>query len=410
MPSWRLPLAVLTTALLLTTGCADDGSSTDRGRRDGQHAGKPTRPAFDPPRRFAQHASYYAQIEEYAVVGDAVAVVPTDGTSHSRRAVEVRGADGKKRHTLPLPFPESSYALYGLTTDKRQVLLLTGERVRHGTGTQRDRAQDTVVAHDVTTGRRLWQRVMDTHLGTDRSYPTIVAANDRAVLVGDDGMHGEQWLAVLDPATGRVRWQQDDTEPVGLDGGRVLGYRAGRLVALDVADGTQRWRGPRLHGTVSHQHHDVDGTGVVAVEERLEADPLSEDKVRVHLVDTATGRTLRRLDHSWTCLADRAPVAVCEQDPEGDEETPPALAAYDTRSGEELWRIDDSTPDRVVPRLLDVRGKLVYAATPDTTVTLDLRTGKDRDTNLGIEEFQHVGPGFAVVYDSDMIVVFPATR
>lgn len=405
MRSWRLPLAVVTTAALLATGCSSDSGdatpSTDRtGDGKPRRSATPTLPTYDPPREFAAEptlsTSLYTE-DEYVILGDAVVYRAKDDPDH----LLVSGLDGRQRASLSHPFVDQpAFTFHGLATDDQQLVFAGGQRTIEGTGTQKDRVEQLVVAYDARSGEKLWQRVLMPDATKQQTAFDIVAADPNTVLVSGVYLTDEHpGTVALDPQTGEIRWRQENLVTTGLHDGRAIGHtfvddtlvsgETYQVVAHHAENGKRQWRGPRLADRLgSFEAPQVDGD-VTAVRGTV---PGGDEK-RTYLVDSATGKTVKRLNGEWRCAAHRQPVVLCRTH---DMTLAPALIALDATSGEERWRIDQDSQDREVPALLAVRENLAYVANDDV-LTLDLRTGKDRDTNLDVPDVTEVLPGHVVV-------------
>ncbi|MFC7044079.1 PQQ-binding-like beta-propeller repeat protein [Halobacteriaceae archaeon GCM10025711] len=136
-----------------------------------------------------------------------------------------------------------------------------------------------VYAVDAASGEEQWSYT--------RSYPkflTLLGVVDGLALVvtSDDalGPTGESLLA-LDAATGEVRWTAEvgDSQGVAIGAGAVYVAAYRRLYAIDLADGTERWRRDFEGGTV--------GPGFAG--DTVFAGSEDYDSPAVHAFDPATG-------------------------------------------------------------------------------------------------------------------------
>lgn len=158
-----------------------------------------------------------------------------DGDDHALAAVALR--DGREQWRVSLPNPPSTPPTHGGHDDPPRVYLATGRESLHGRGSE-------LLAIDPTRGEREW--TFDT---TEDRFVYPLATSDERVFVGrrDDqlGPDGE-YLYALDVDDGTERWREgagdaaDDGHAVRRGVLVVKTHR--RVRAFEPTSGEERWR------------------------------------------------------------------------------------------------------------------------------------------------------------------------
>ncbi|MCD9143750.1 outer membrane protein assembly factor BamB family protein [Streptomyces albireticuli] len=292
--------------------------------------------------------------------------------------------------------------------DVAQAPRLTGDKVigaftttEEGGGTYADRRALTVVALEAGTGATLWTR--EIALGTaggaggdgEDPDPTAVArvvgADDRHVLVASDAPGYSETpplSALLDTATGRVVWTDTDFEGVDLERSVAVGVRDdGDFVGRSTTDGAQLWKRDLRLGEARTADP---GPGLTWADGVGPGGSL--------LLDPTSGTT--RLDSGDTsldaCRYDGGSITVCAgSDGSGDA----SVWAVDVRDARVLWRLPDRPAGRIAPEVTAAWHGVVYAQA-DQAMTLDARTGRDLDPDVGLVSPALVNDGYGLVYDA----------
>lgn len=287
----------------------------------------------------------------------------------------------------------------------RTLVLSTLVTEKAGTGTTASRAMLELMATDADTAKKAWFAEID--LGAsdhtlDRRLSSAVLgrSGDTVVVSAFDKIFG------IDLKTQKHAWTAKGTyeqrRGAAVVGDMVVAVRSGEffrgtVVGLRPADGSEAWVSPRTGDAVSTAGTDA----VMAMEDGEEYTTVP------HLLDAATGKIRRVLPEEAPgsdCRYDGTSVAVCARGEFGEGE----LAAYDFKTGKELWRLPDEAGTRVVPNVTLVQEGLVYAFTDNGPTVLDAATGEDKEAQPGIAPYAtdgHVGLGLDFDTDEDQYVV-----
>ncbi|WP_225664764.1 outer membrane protein assembly factor BamB family protein [Streptomyces sichuanensis] len=290
-----------------------------------------------------------------------------------------------------------------------QAPRLTGDKVigaftttEEGSGIYADRRGITVVALDAGTGATLWTRAISVGKDTDpTAVPHVVGADAQHVLVASDAPGYSETpplSALLDTRTGRVVWTDTGFEGVDLEPSVVVGVRDdGDFVGRSTTDGAQLWKRDLRLGEARTSDP---GPGLTWADGAEAGGTL--------LIDPATGAT--RLDSGDTsldeCRYDGWNTTVCAG---ADSSGGASVWAVDVRSARVLWRLPDEAADRVAPEITAVWHGVVYAQA-GRAMTLDVRTGRDLRTDIGLVSPAMVNDGYGLVYDATAraIDVYPS--
>ncbi len=225
---------------------------------------------------------------------------------------------------------------------------------------------------DANTGRDrhlLQLDALDTYLMSNRSsharvlYPAI--DGDRIILSTYGKGHGTPtgWIYAIDLPTGKVQWKVDfpggpDLIPI-IAGDRVLAGGAGRVLALNLADGKQLWE-CRLSGSAEITEGPL-LAGTYAV--------ISEQKV--HAIDVAKGTLLWSTPFSGRPILQGEGDRLIYSDFRGLFIRREWLVALDAKTGKQAWEL--KLGESRIPWIQE--GK-VLCNSEATLMALDLATGK----------------------------------
>ncbi|MCF3103148.1 PQQ-binding-like beta-propeller repeat protein [Streptomyces roseoverticillatus] len=278
-----------------------------------------------------------------------------------------------------------------------QAPRLTGNMVigafattKSGSGTYADRHGISVIAMEAGTGKTLWTREIATDNAAGAAVPHVVEADARHVLVAsyEQGYSETPPLsALLDTRTGRVIWTDADFKAVDLEESVAVGIRDdGDLAGKSTSDGKQQWKRDLQLGEIRATDP---GPGLTFADGTAAGGTL--------LIDAATGTT--RLDSGDTsllgCRYDGWNTTICAG---ADGSGNAAAWAVDVRTSDVLWRLPDTSTNRVAPEITSAWHGVVYAQA-DQAMTLDIRTGKDLRTSVGPISPTMVNDGYGLIYD-----------
>jgi outer membrane protein assembly factor BamB len=381
-------------------------------------------PVFDPPHAFNPvPIPLGSALRDFIYHDDTqvVTVAPTDSAGRGA-VITYDAATGRKVATSRPPgVPDEPERVF-LTRLDGEVALFTA--VRHtvpGQGTQVDTHFLRIRRFATDTGREVWTNDLpmtqiESAATTDFVAVTedhvVVSARDRET-PGAEISRGSTGL-VLDTRTGATRWLKP----------RFIPYAAAGDIVVGTVPKPDRTEQPNLiqafrAGTGAHawtwSGEDIDrgdpfgspvGPDLVQINThngRLFGNGIASS----HLVQIATGRTLTKVDirtdtrsAKADCRHDGERLVVCAAD------FPRAITGIDAGTGRHLWRLDENTPGRRVPELIDARRGVVYVS---GKTTLDGRTGEDLDVALGVEPV-HVGKGYALARERSALNLHRATR
>ncbi|MEP6638084.1 MAG: PQQ-binding-like beta-propeller repeat protein [Chloroflexota bacterium] len=261
----------------------------------------------------------------------------------------------------------------------------------------------TVHALDLGTGHERWKVALGVEA---HSSPTVI---DGLVIVGtDDGVHalraadgtaawstpgigpvggalavteetgvfadGTGTVGAIDIRTGKLTWKRDegapDTRSVATDGQvAIVGIDGGTIIALSLADGTERWRtGPGDPAGV--------GSPTIADGRVFAATGLgSEGPGTHHLValDLATGKLLWRYASPKDVAVYTPAISDGRAIVDGEDST---VTALDPATGKVVWTSPAPGVDEVVAAVV---GATVYSASNGGfAFALDAATGAER--------------------------------
>jgi outer membrane protein assembly factor BamB len=276
---------------------------------------------------------------QVAVLGKVVFVVSTDGTLH---AVDLD--TGRQQWSVPIG--AESHGSPTIADD----LVIVG-------------ANDGAHAFAITDGRSAWAA---TKTGTVRGTPAIVGHT--AVFASSEGT-----ATALDTRTGALLWSRDlgardDSSLAASEGLAILGLQDGTVVALALADGSERWRTDTGDGTRIGTPAIAGGQVYVAT-----LDDNGPGTHHIIALDLATGRVLWR----FTSPGDRPAYAPAIADGraivEGEDGS---VTALDPSTGVVLWQVKAPGLVEVVPAVAD--GFAYGASNGGFAFALDATTGAER--------------------------------
>ncbi|MEU5030023.1 PQQ-binding-like beta-propeller repeat protein [Streptomyces milbemycinicus] len=266
-----------------------------------------------------------------------------------------------------------------------------------GSGTSKGHEAVELMATDTTTATKSWFVEIELveeedEFADDRDEAYVVGRSGDTVVVFARGevfgvdikSHKRAWKA--------DKWYRNGPVAVG-DTIVAVTNNAGsdyQVIGLDGANGKQVWKSPRVNASESGSGLDVTGPDSVLAYEY--ADGTEEDEEaegREYLLDAATGRVRRAFPEdspTGRCSYDGLSVTVCWSTRWDDEASThiDEAAAYDPKSGKELWKLPDASSDRMAPKVTLVRQGLIYGTTENGPVVVDARTGQDKEDAPGI--------------------------
>ncbi|MFI0780918.1 PQQ-binding-like beta-propeller repeat protein [Streptomyces sp. NPDC021212] len=286
-----------------------------------------------------------------------VTEVPGSGTSKGHDLVELMATDTANA-TKPW-FTEIPLSGGGEFSDGRTDAAVVG------------RSGDTVVVLgagqlfgvDINTHKRVWTAPGDTYA------TNAVVAGDRVVAVRGDGL-GDKKVVGLNAATGRQSWVSPRvTAQMSSDGLYAIGPDT--VMTFEYATGTD------------NRHYLLDAT------------------------DGSVRKMLPEGSPAMDCGYDGASVTVCTGDGlSGDG----SVAAYDAKSGRQLWKLTHDSADRIPPHVTLVRNGLLYGVTKNGPVVMDARTGQDKEDAPGIAPYASDGyVGLGIAKDDGRVTAYRAT-
>ncbi|MFQ6199410.1 PQQ-binding-like beta-propeller repeat protein [Streptomyces sp. NPDC000405] len=250
-----------------------------------------------------------------------------------------------------------------------------------GAGTAKSHDMVELMAVDTANaGTKAWF----TEIALPDEYPSGDEAEAYVVGRGGDAIvvYARGQLFGVDLASHQRIWEAAGTYRKGavIAGDRIVAMRKNsdspQIVGLDAASGKDAWTSPRTSQELSAAGPDA----VMTYEKAPNA-----DGARNYLLDAATGairNTLPKDAPGSDCAYDGAAVTICT-----DGFVNPKVAAYDPKTGQELWRLPDTAGTRVAPHVRLVRAGLIYAMANGHPVVLDAASGKDKENQPGIAPY-----------------------
>lgn len=260
-----------------------------------------------------------------------------------------------------------------------------------GTGTYSDRHGITVVALDAGSGKTLWTReIAGDKVADGEGVPRVVGADARHVLVASYVQGYAQTpplSALFDTRTGQVIWTDTDFKGVDLEQSVAVGVREdGGFAGKSTSDDAQLWK----RNLQPEAQTSDPGPGLTRVDGVEAGGTL--------LIDPVTGAT--RLDSGDTslreCHYDGWNTTICAG---ADGSGNAAVWAVNVHTAHVLWRLPDESANRIAPEITSAWHGVVYAQA-DQAMTLDVRTGRDLRTDIGLVSPTMVNDGYGLVYDA----------
>ncbi|MGG7576077.1 PQQ-binding-like beta-propeller repeat protein [Streptomyces sirii] len=415
--------AALSATLVLVAGCGgaakpgiDHKPKASKSKKPA--AGAPPRKSYDPPQKFAEQGAALPQAaagdsismggtlqkplplalhgtHAYAAAADGLLVLDT-GTGKTTSTVRPRNKSIADKDTTP--------AAPVLTQDGRQVL--TPFLVEFpGKGTTPSRAGIELDAVDTTTGKAAWTLDLDdlpSWAGQPATQAHVIGTTKRnAVISVTNGEHGATYAVDLD---GReATWHTDKVAAAAVIGDTAVAVTSKdsvrqQVIGLDInQDGRQKWSrldgyeltvrpaGPYLVAVVGIDYNSGDSIGVLLKPVGSKAADLTGDP------------------SGLTCHYDDASVTVCQT-----EES--RTLALDATTGKELWSLPEKGGNRVAPTVTAAWHGVVYGTTSNGPVTLDAKTGADRNTSPGAAPVAvDAYTGVALDAEHRTLIAHPAT-
>lgn len=259
----------------------------------------------------------------------------------------------------------------------------------------------TVLAADVTTGKKVWQS--DTKVSTDQyadasnAVTKVVGVTDKAVIasyIQGSAYDYDRITVALDPATGKTLWTRKDylggsvhgDTLAGVDYGNGLnsGYTS-QITALDVVTGQQKWVAAKDSYSLDVVSADP---ALVVVDQKAEVEQNVHGGTFLVFLDPATGAEKARLVGDYgsaassygDCHYDQQSVLICY--------ALGVLTGYDAATAQKLWSLPDKATNRVAPSVLVAWHGVLYGYTQGgKPIALDAKTGSDLSTEVGVEPY-----------------------
>jgi outer membrane protein assembly factor BamB len=251
-------------------------------------------------------------------------------------------------------------------------------------GIQSGTVEDGLVGLD-GAGKVRW------HVAAEGIY-AVVAANERYALGTSSGYHEDASgnsdkpahpaTAVIDPATGRIRWQRPNLLAVGLDGDTVLARPDGSnlLTALDAATGQQRWA---QADRAASDDVTYAGGGVVVRATVTDKARSTDLEYGVTIRDSRTGALLheeRPLGESISCVSDGKTAVVCQVRSGGTGWG--TVFAYDLTTRRRTWNLVPEAVRTTHTQLRAMAGGRLFISTDSGGAILDATNGRQLAANL----------------------------
>jgi len=253
----------------------------------------------------------------------------------------------------------------------------------------------TVLAADVTTGKKVWQT--DTRIGgsdATNAVTQVVGITGNAVVAGYDKSDDEHFTVALDPATGKTLWTRDKYTGGSVHGDIVAGVDYSepgsgydrQITALDAATGQPKWVAAKGSRSLTV---DVADPALVVVDQKAEVAQSIHGGTFLLFLDPATGAEKAKLagDVGYAagsygdCFYDDQSVLICS--------VSGVLTAYDSATARKLWSLPDKAANRVAPGVLVAWHGVLYGDTQGRKpIALDAKTGKDLTTGVGVAPYR----------------------
>ncbi|EXG82819.1 PQQ-binding-like beta-propeller repeat protein [Cryptosporangium arvum] len=398
--------AIGAVSLLVLAGCSNDGdakpekSPSPSAPKSAAPSAAAPRPAFDPPTRFAaQGVALPPEASENKISAGGTNTEPLPVTLHGTTAfiastaslLAVDTGTGRTLATItptvgaPGTTPDSPWvgtnpaeAPVLWSDNGRATILATFVVDKPASGTQKAGRAVEVVAVDAKTAKSLWTAQVDVPAGLDGGFAGLAAnpvgIDGTTLAVGVSYQSSDGVIAVDLPAR-KALWSRADFRPDVVSSGVVVGSDTAAVLALDLADGKQRWTAPQLTS--------VSRLGPTAL--------IASGTGKVAVLDVATGKAREQSTADYTdvrCRFDDKDVTVCAR--------PGWAAGLDATTGKTLWELPDQANTRVAPVVTAVWHGAVYGRTDNGPVVLDARSGKDREVSPGLAPMvvnEYVGIG-----------------
>lgn len=254
----------------------------------------------------------------------------------------------------------------------------------------------TVLATDVTTGKKLWQTdtklvSADQYADAGNAVTKVVGVTGKSVIATYD-KDEEHFTVALDPVTGHALWTRENYSGGSVHGDTLAGVdhaeglHSGytkQITALDTATGQQKWVAAKDSYSLDVVSADP---ALVVVDQKAEVGQNVHGGTFLVFLDPATGAEKTRLVGDYgsavssygDCYYDQQSVLICGASG--------VLTAYDATTAGKLWSLPDKTADRVAPGVLTAWHGVLYGDTQGTKpIALDAKTGKDLTTEVGVE-------------------------
>jgi hypothetical protein len=260
--------------------------------------------------------------------------------------------------------------------DGREGIAYTGLRVTASSGTVQDRREVVVGMLDAASGTSLWSAGADLPPGFEvsNSQVLLAGANEHHVISSVSDAGNLPMSLVVDVSARTAAWADKGFLAIGLDGAAVIGIQiddeyssVGVLRAIDAASRAPIWKSreklPKFEAEVL-------APGIVQIRQSAPFEPHS------YLLNTKDGNRLADLPERYQCVFDQREILVCD----GFD----TLIGLELATLHELWRLPDTSANRLKPKLHAAYHGLVYADGQHSPVILDARTGRDAIADAAI--------------------------
>jgi PQQ-like domain len=412
----RRVLATMTclAAVITVGGCS--GGSTPQSPQPGVVTGSgtptttPAAKTADPPTAFDAAAGVPLPAKSFSTnVADNVTtkfLTLRDRTGYIVAPTGMTAVDvltGKQQWTTPIegipgdpnnqsgPFVNTTGPRPPVVTDKLAVAAVPVKMPEQGTTP--GYIALTVLAADVTTGKKAWQ--VDTKVSESEyadagnAVTKVVAVTDEAVIATYDRQDEEHVTVALDPATGKTLWTRPEYSGGSVHGDILVGVDSNvsenssmvQATAVDIATGQQKWVAAQQSSGLTI----VPADPALVVAERTD---YGNGDAFLLFLDPATGAEKTKLEGPsdfgssdyGDCDYDQQSVLICTSSG--------VLTGYDAATAQKLWSLPDKTANRVAPDITVAWHGALYGVTPGgQPIALDAKTGKDLSTEVGVKPY-----------------------
>ncbi|GHC73128.1 hypothetical protein GCM10010507_60500 [Streptomyces cinnamoneus] len=395
------------TALTLVTGCGRDISSPEsRGSRDsGAPDLKAPMTSYDPPRTFGKpgvplpkEAGFGPSSDIWgSALGGRLPVTLYKTWAYIASPYDLQAVNtdnGRVTTVLPqheaLVEPEdriteelSGPPLLASVGGRSQIIVPFGIQIP-GSGTTAATRTLELTAVDADSAAQQWRTQLQLPDWARRAYGKLAVTmvggqGSTAVVKVANSYHSTAYA--IDLETHRVLWQQD-LAAMAVTGGNIAVFDRDtgetRLRTVDLLTGETTWTDT---GTAHQVNASVAGPNVL----HYSGNDYKSGHEFTKFLNARTGELLNNVENlaRVTCTYDGKATTVCSGKT-GDFENPDQVFAVDATTGKLLWKLPDTTANRVAPSITTAWNGRVYGTTRNGPVALDARTGADTTPGPGL--------------------------